>query len=156
MFDDSNSEPCQSELRQPELRQQSYLKEMGISTFEVSHPDKLEGYQPPGISLSNDCALLLVAETCPQGEDATLFIKVLASMKLQPEQALHLTPGQLAQLQQHSLNWVWFAGCDDSTSSNDDLPQWDSVKSLHSPALSAIHGNTQNRRDLWQQICSYD
>ena len=143
MFDDSNSE-----LHQSELRQQSYLKEMGISTFEVAHPDKLEGYQSPGISLPNDCALLLVADTCPQGEDATLFIKVLASMKLQPEQALHLTPGQLAQLQQHSLNWVWFAGCDDSISSNYHLPQWDLVKPLHSPALSAIHGNTQNRQML--------
>lgn len=87
MFDDSNSE-----LHQPELRQQSYLKEMGISTFEVAHPDKLEGYQSPRY-LPTDCVLLLVADTCPQGEDATLFIKVLASMKLQPEQALHLTPG---------------------------------------------------------------
>lgn len=151
MFDDSNSE-----LHQPELRQQSYLKEMGISTFEVAHPDKIEGYQSPCISLPNDCALLLVAETCPQGEDATLFIKVLASMKLQPEQARHLNPAQLNQLQQHSLSWVWFAGCEDSISSDANLPQWESVKQLHSPALSAIHGNTQNRRDLWQQICSYD
>ncbi|GLT14882.1 DNA polymerase III subunit psi [Vibrio algivorus] len=151
MLDDSNLE-----LHQPELRQQSYLKEMGISTFEVAHPDKLEGYQSPGIILPNDCVLLLVAESCPQGEDATLFIKVLASMKLQPEQALHLTPGQLTQLQQHNLKWVWFAGCDGSLSNNDHLPQWQLLKLLHSPALSTIHGNTQNRRDLWQQICSYD
>lgn len=130
-------------------RQQQYLKEMGISTFDVAHPDKLEGYQPADIVLPDDCTLLLVAEACPQGEDATLFIKVLASMKLQPEQALHVTPVQLATIKKHSLTWIWFSGCE----ANVIL---DGVNQLSSPPLQDIHGNTQNRRDLWQQICSYD
>ena len=29
-------------------------------------------------------------------------------------------------------------------------------KVLNSPLLSEIDGNVQHRRDLWQQICSYD
>lgn len=146
MFENSSSEH----------RKQRYLKEMGISMFDVAHPDKLEGYQTPGITLPEECVLLLVAEHLPQGEDATLFIKVLASMKLQPEQARHLTPAQLNQLQSHHLEWLWCAGDEGLLSSADVIPQRESLKFLRSSALNAIHGNTQNRRDLWQQICSYD
>ncbi|WP_086983177.1 DNA polymerase III subunit psi [Vibrio aphrogenes] len=132
-------------------QQQTYLKEMGITVWELAHPERLLGYQAPGIILPADCSLLLVADACPQGQDASLFIKVLASMKLQPQQALHLTPAQVTQLQKHALTWVWFAGCEAEMAET-----WQGVKQLTSPALADIHGNTQNRRDLWQQICSYN
>ncbi len=132
-------------------QQQQYLKEMGISVWELAHPDKLQGYQAPGIQLPQTCTLLLVADSCPQGDDATLFIKVLASMKLSADQALHLTPAQAAQLDKHALKWVWFAGCKAL-----EQASLQGVNILTSPAITQIHGNTQNRRDLWQQICSYN
>lgn len=130
-----------------EQRQTVYLKEMGLSTWELLHPERLEGYQAPRIDLPTQCSLLLVSPSLPKGQDASLFIKVLASMKLTPDQALHLSPEQLGSLGTHQLAWVWFAGCPDQ-----ELPD---VKSLSSPLLNEIHGHQQHRRDLWQQICAY-
>ncbi|OEF25848.1 DNA polymerase III subunit psi [Vibrio rumoiensis] len=131
------------------LREQQYLQEMAIPVWELAHPERLQGYQAPGLVLPSSCVLLLVSESLPQGEDATLFIKVLGSMTLKPEQALQITPAQLVTLEKHQLSWIWFAGCEVSLT-------LDGVNQLSSPLLQDIHGNTQNRRDLWQQICSYD
>lgn len=137
----------QSNLQALNLQKQ-YLQEMAIPVWELVHPERLEGYQAPGLCLPESCTLLLVCDSLPQGEDATLFIKVLSSIKLKPEQALHITPAQLASLESHQLSWVWFAGCEASQS-------LEGVNVLTSPLLQDIHGHTQNRRDLWQQICSY-
>ncbi len=130
-------------------RQQQLLQEMAIDNWQLSHPERLQGYQAADINLEPSCQLLLVAESVPQGQDALLFSKVLASMKLELKQALHLMPSQLSQLKSHQLQWVWFAGCE-----TDDT--FSELKLLQSPALADIHGNNQHRRQLWQQICSYD
>ncbi|MFV0576223.1 MAG: DNA polymerase III subunit psi [Vibrio sp.] len=145
--------PTSAEPTSPD-RQKHYLREMGIAVWEVSHPERLAGYQAPEVMLPNECELLLVAEDCPEGEDASLFIKVLASMKLLPEQARHLTPAQAEKLASHSLKWVWFAGL--KVESMADAEKWQSLNVLQSPLLENIHGNTLHRRHLWQQICAYN
>ncbi|MDG2733340.1 DNA polymerase III subunit psi, partial [Vibrio parahaemolyticus] len=43
--------------------------------------------------------------------------------------------------------WVWFAGC--------EADQSIKAKHLTSPLLQDIDGNNEQRRALWQQICSY-
>lgn len=126
----------------------AYLQQMGIDTYQLAHPQRLAGYQAPAIELPSECKLLLVSPDLPQGESAELFERVLKSMKLSLQQALHLFPEQLPQLSTDQIEWLWFAGCE----SNGDIQ----AKVLTSPQLSEIEGNTQYRKALWQQICSYN
>ncbi len=120
---------------------------MGISTWELVHPDRLAGYQSPVMALPDSCKLLLVSPRCPTRESAILFEKILKSMKLTLEQAMHLEPERLALLGEHQLEWVWFAGCEAQAMENTRL--------LTSPLVEDIDGNNEHKRALWQQICSY-
>ena len=124
-----------------------YLQEIGISRWQLVHPKRMEGYQMERISLPQQCKLLFVSAQKPEGELAEMFERVLKSMKLSNEQALHLYPEQLAQLGDHQLTWIWFSGC--------DIENMDNVNTLQSPLLIDIQGNNQQRRALWQQICTY-
>ncbi|MCG9650226.1 DNA polymerase III subunit psi [Vibrio brasiliensis] len=124
-----------------------YLQEMGIQCYELSHPERLQGYQAPCIALQASCQLLLVSPQYPKNETAIMFEKVLKSINLGLEQAQHIYPQQVSQLAEHQLEWIWFAGCDAQ-------PELEG-KVLSSPLLSDIDGNNEQRRALWQQICSY-
>lgn len=133
---------------------QSYLAEMGIQRWELSHPECLSGFHARPINLPDSCVLLFVSPQKPQGELAVMFSKVLKSMQLDLDQARHIYPQQLAQLDFSSfistaLTWVWFAGCDAVTLADD-------FQVLNSPLLAKIQGNNQQRRLLWQQICTYE
>ncbi|MBW3694218.1 DNA polymerase III subunit psi [Vibrio sp. T187] len=125
-----------------------YLQEMGISYWELEHPERLAGYNVQPLSLPESCKLLLVSSEKPSGELAVMFERVLKSIKLNLDQALHITPSEFSAVDASSLEWVWFAGC--------SAPDSASGKVLQSPLLSDIDGNNQQRRALWQQICSYD
>lgn len=125
-----------------------YMQEMGISCWEVRYPERLEGYHAEAIVLPKECRILLVSPVKPKGELAEMFERVLKSMSLTLDQSLHLFPSQIAYLGEQSLEWVWFSGC--------EVTEIEEVKQLHSPLLSEIEGNNQQRRQLWQQICSYD
>jgi DNA polymerase-3 subunit psi len=125
-----------------------YLQEMGISQWELSHPERLAGYESKRTPLSSECKLLLVSPEKPQGDLAVMFERVLKSIKLDLPQALHIQPQHLTSIELGNVEWVWFAGCE----STQELQ----AKTLQSPLLSDINGNTQHRRDLWQQICAYD
>ncbi len=129
------------------INEKQYLHEMGISTWELVHPDRLAGYQSPMIELPSSCKLLLVSPSCPVNESAILFEKILKSMKLTIDQAMHLEPERLAMLGEHQLEWVWFAGC--------EVQVFENIKQLTSPLLAEIDGNNEQKRALWQQICSY-
>lgn len=83
----------------------------------------------------------------PTNETAILFEKILKSMKLTLEQAMHIEPERLAMLGEHQLEWVWFAGCESNSMEN--------AKQLTSPLLQDIDGKNEQKRALWQQICSY-
>ena len=124
-----------------------YLQEMGIQCYELSHPERLQGYQAPKFSLQASCKLLLVSPEYPKNRTAELLERVLKSMHLTLSDTYHLYPEQISQLESTDLEWVWFAGCE----------QVDGVASkvLTSPLLSGIDGNNEQRRALWQQICSY-
>ncbi len=129
------------------INEKQYLHEMGISTWELVHPDRLAGFQSPVMALPSSCKLLLVSPLCPEKESAILFEKILKSMKLTIEQAMHIEPERLALLGEHQLEWVWFAGCEAQAIEN--------TKQLTSPLVEDIDGNNEHKRALWQQICSY-
>ncbi len=129
------------------MPQQQYLQEMGIECYQLAHPERLLGYQLPPLHLPENCKLLLVSPQLPQGRTAEMFERVLKSIKLPLEQALHIYPEQLSQIEPHALEWVWYAGCEQTRDLN--------AKALTSPLLTQIDGNNEQRRLLWQQICSY-
>tara|TARA_Y100001956_G_scaffold76794_1_gene86415 strand:- start:3194 stop:3592 length:399 start_codon:yes stop_codon:yes gene_type:complete len=124
-----------------------YLQEMGIQCYELAHPERLQGYQSPKLVLQESCQLLLVSPQCPKKETALLFERVLKSIDLTLDQALHIYPEQVSQLAEPFQNWIWFSGCEN--------PEKIGGKVLSSPLLSQIDGNNEQRRALWQQICSY-
>lgn len=125
-----------------------FLNEMNISVWQVRQPEFFPALEASTISLPETCQLLFVAPAIPTERDAFLFGKVLASMKLLPEQALFLPSESLEYLAEHHLTWCWFSGV--------PVTELEEVKALSSPLLSEMHANTQSRRDLWRQICSYD
>ncbi|OBT06662.1 DNA polymerase III subunit psi [Vibrio sp. UCD-FRSSP16_10] len=122
------------------------LTEMGIEQWQLLHPNRLEGYKQPDISLDSEIKLLFVSAEVPSGTDAEFLQKVLKAMKLQLSDCRHLYPNQLQQLTEHNLQWVWFSDCEPTS--------LDNVKVIHSPLLSEIDGHNQNRRQLWNQIQS--
>ncbi|MGF1722212.1 DNA polymerase III subunit psi [Vibrio kyushuensis] len=133
-------------MSQTELQ---YLQEMGIDTWQLSHPERIEGYQSPHFNLPSSCKLLLVSCERPSGELAVMFERVLKSIKLSLDQALHIYPEQLASLGEHQLTWIWYAG-------EASVEGAITAKKLESPLLSSINGHNEHRRALWQQICSYE
>ncbi len=110
-------------------------------------PRKIGSYQSPLLDLQSSCKLLLVSPMCPENETALMFERVLKSIKLSLDDALYLEPSRVSSLGEHELEWVWFAGCEVDASVN--------AKQLTSPLLKDIDGNNEQRRALWQQICSY-
>ncbi|NVC64065.1 DNA polymerase III subunit psi [Vibrio sp. 05-20-BW147] len=131
-----------------------YLQEMGISLWQVSHPERLMGYESPSIVLPDDCQLLLVAPSCPIQHTAVFFEKVLKSMQIELAKARHITPEQLGWVKPLKVNWVWFAGC--AVKPLSAMENAATANILQSPELSKIDGNTEHRRELWQQIRSYE
>ncbi|ANS86360.1 DNA polymerase III subunit psi [Vibrio scophthalmi] len=125
----------------------AYLTQMGIDCYQLSHPERLTGYQAPALELPAECKLLLVSPVSPNGELALLFERVLKSINISLDQARHIYPEQATQLAGQSMEWVWFAGCERT----EQLAE----KALTTPLLSEIDGNNQQRKALWQQICSY-
>lgn len=125
-----------------------FLNEMDISVWQIRHAEYCPTLETSTISLPETCQLLFIAESIPTERDAYLFGKVLASMKLKPEQALFLSSESLEYVAEHHLNWCWFSGV--------PVTELEGVQILNSPLLSEMHTNTQLRRDLWRQICSYD
>lgn len=125
----------------------AYLTQMGVDCYQLSHPERLAGYQAPALVLPVECQLLLVSPVCPSGELAQLFERVLKSINISLDQARHIYPEQAVQLAGQSMEWVWFAGCERTETLG--------VKALTTPLLSDIDGNNQQRKALWQQICSY-
>lgn len=119
------------------INEKQYLHEMGITSWELIHPERLAGYQPPTIDLPSSCKLLLVSPICPTNETAILFEKILKSMKLTLEQAMHIEPERLAMLGEHQLEWVWFAGCESNSMEN--------AKQLTSLLLQDIDGNNEQK-----------
>ncbi len=125
----------------------SYLQEMGITSFQLLHPERLVGYTPSELILPESCQLLLVSPQFPEGDSAQLFENILKTIKLTVAQAAHIYPAQLASLHQHQLKWVWFAGCQSQA--------LEGVNQLSSDSLAQIDGDTQRKRALWQQIQRY-
>lgn len=122
----------------------TYLHEMGIQAYQLSHPDRLHGYRFEGITLPAECKLLLVSPQLPSGATAKLFENILKTVNLTLNDARHLEPEQLSQLNNHNLDWVWFADC--------AIQEGLSDKVLHSASLANIDGNQAEKRALWQQI----
>lgn len=140
---------------QHEATNDFYLQALEIEQWELHHPERLMGYQPLTQKLAPTCQLLFVAQTKPEGEDAVLFHKILASMKLSLAQSQYVHPKHLSQLSAEDLSWVWMA--DDLQQTNEKNlaalnhnPQ--TIKQLYSSSLNAMHRNASLKRDLWEQI----
>ncbi len=129
-------------------QEQQYLQAMGIQSWELVHPERLQGYQPSKVTLDSSCKLLLVSASFPTADEIVLFERVLKSFKVKLDQTQYVHIDHLASIELASLEWIWYAGCDGDVISG--------VNKLQTPLLSDIDGNTQHRRDLWQQICSYE
>lgn len=125
-----------------------YLEEMGIQSWALLHPSRLSGCPIENVDIPKSCRLLLVSPEKPEGDIVYMFEKVLKSMHLELSQTMHIFPEQFSYLGSHQLKWVWFAGCDKSEKLD--------LNTLVSPVLTNIDGNNQERRNLWQKICSYD
>ena len=125
--------------------QHIYLHEMGIQAYEMQDIDLLKGYKAKTISLPETCKLLFVSDIHPAGDDAELFAKVLHSMDLSTEEALHIYPQYLSLVSSQNQAWTWFSGC--------QLEPRIQGKILISRSLSSVKSNSRHRRDLWQQIC---
>ncbi|WP_324187421.1 DNA polymerase III subunit psi [Vibrio hibernica] len=154
----TSSKPNESLLGSQILIERQKLQEMGVDIWELAHPERLQGVEQRSFSLPKPCALLLVADSIPTGDEAVLFAKVLASMKLNLDQALHVTPAQLSQVTHHQLVWIWFAGTalsDEEQRESAIHFELDGLQVLNSVSLSDIPTDIQHRRQLWQQICSY-
>lgn len=89
--------------------QQQYLQAMGIQSWELVHPERLQGYQPTLAPLDEGCRLLLVCASHPTAAEAILFERVLRSFHLPLSAARHVYPHQLSQLELAGLEWIWFA-----------------------------------------------
>lgn len=129
---------------------QDYLAELGIETWQLVQPENLEGYQAQPVSLDQDCKLLLVADSLPQGEDAKLFENILKTMQLRLVDARFVATSNFTNITSDGLQWLWFAGSTPVT--NDKLSP--SVKTLTSVGLAQMQQNSNFKRDLWQQIQS--
>ncbi len=128
--------------------EQQYLHAMGIQSWDLIHPERLQGYQPAKAALDTECKLLLVSDHYPTASEVALFERVLKSFNVELQQSQYANLHNLANIDLSTLEWIWFAGCDDESISG--------IKKLRTPPLSDVDGNTQHRRDLWQQICSYE
>ncbi|MGN2611073.1 DNA polymerase III subunit psi [Aliivibrio fischeri] len=87
-----------------------FLNEMDISVWQVRQTSYFPALENTTLSLPETCQLLFVAPAIPTERDAFLFGKVLASMKLSPEQALFLSSESLEYIGEHHLDWCWFWG----------------------------------------------
>lgn len=123
------------------------LSEMGITVWDLRRPELFKEQTAKGISLPCSCKLLFVCEQIPTERDLNLFSKILESLKLSPNQALHLPPARL-NLNSHALEWCWFAQCEPIV--------LDGVKCLSSPSLSQLEGDKNAKKQLWAQIKAYD
>ncbi|CZF78971.1 DNA polymerase III subunit psi [Grimontia marina] len=124
------------------------LKEMGITVWDIRRPECYPDLAPQPVSLPEHCKLLLVCDAQPSEQEAWLFSKVLASMKLSVEQALYLPPQAVNLLGKHQLDWCWFAGTQQT-----DI---DGVKMLTSPSLAVLDNDQLAKKQLWQQIKQYE
>lgn len=124
----------------------SYLSEMGISTWQLTHPERLLGYQAKKISPVNDCQLLLVMSEKPSQNYSTLLQKIAQSMGLTLSQVGHVFPRDISTIDQQALRWVWFCGCDPIALDHSD------ISVLISPSLAVINASQAHKRHLWHQI----
>lgn len=145
-------------------QQISILNEMGISCWALAHPERLDGYQAASFTLPITCKLLLVSPYKPKQIEVVMLERVLKSMTLELVDCLHIEPSVLNRLENSTLpQWVWFVGCGEEQANYQQIIQSKQqvagsppIKILHTPFLSQIDGNNQQRKALWQQICSYD
>lgn len=127
----------------------SYLDEMGIDTWILSHPNRLANYQLQTVKPEESVQLLFVCPTLPSNdEDIKLLENIAGTFQVQLDKIRHVYPQDFRHVQRDALNWVWFCGCqppDAEVSGN----------LLQSPLLAEMHHNTQMKRQLWLQIKSY-
>ncbi|CAH0526759.1 DNA polymerase III subunit psi [Vibrio hippocampi] len=148
------------------------LQLMGIQGWEVSHPERIRCQHQPKITIPDDCQLLFVSSSCPTGELAEFYQKILKAMKLTLADTRHILPEHLQFVQaSENLVWLWFAGDSHADShltefqerlaiqgkpSMQGLPSTQGkLQTLTSPLLSSVQQSDGEKRQLWNQIRAY-
>jgi DNA polymerase-3 subunit psi len=119
------------------------LKNMGIRVWQLRKPEHYPDHQPK-VVIPETCRLLLVTDQTPNEADAWLFGKIIASMQVMPEACFYLSSEGFSYLDEHQLDWCWFAGIKASPMAN--------VRVLSSPCLSQLHHDLNAKKALWHQI----
>ncbi len=88
-------------------QEQQYLQAMGIQSWELTHPERLQGYQLEQVTLDPECKLLLVCSNYPTASEIALFERVLKSFHVTLEQAQYVLPHNLNRLDLSSVEWIW-------------------------------------------------
>ncbi|MGO1297276.1 MAG: DNA polymerase III subunit psi [Vibrio sp.] len=125
----------------------SYLHEMGIQSWDLIHPERLQGVQSAKQKVPQQYCLVLVTDRALSREDLPFFERILSTFNVALPDVCRVNPIQFSDIEfSEHLQWVWFAGC--------HAQEHTVAKQLTSPYIHEIDGNTQHRRALWQQICT--
>lgn len=128
----------------------TYLNEMGIERWELSHPEKLANYHLEPVTPEDSVKLLFVCPQLPEDDqDITLLENIAGSFQVHSDDIRHVYPEKLCQIKFDQVEWIWFCGCEAGIGE-----EYTPLKVLQSPLLNSMHQNTQLKRQLWQQIQS--
>jgi DNA polymerase III subunit psi len=134
----------QNQSRHNQYLTDAYLTEIGIERWQLIHPQRMEGVTSVQYDLDKKYRLLLVCPNLLNEAEIQFFAKVLQSFEVMLEQALITQVHHLSSLNNHQLEWVWFADC---TPININIS-----KQLTSSKLSEVSYNPAQKKHLWQQI----
>lgn len=126
------------------------LQAFEIESWQLRHPERLQGFDVKPEVVTADYQLLLVAQQKPQGEDVFLLSKILATMNLTLEQVCFVDYANLTQISAPQIQWIWLVDAEGVNTAELDVSE--DVKWLQSAPLSQMHTNADLKRELWQQI----
>ncbi|MCE5164588.1 MULTISPECIES: DNA polymerase III subunit psi [Plesiomonas] len=121
------------------------LELMGITQWQLRHPSLLQG--DVSVAVGPHIRLVIVAEQ-PPALSVRLCQDVLSTLQVTAEQVCCIRPEQVAFLRIAQPCWFWLMGCEA------EIP--DGCRALHSPVLARFGPDAQAKRQLWQQIVTYE
>lgn len=127
----------------------AFLQEMGIGIWQVREPRFFSHLEKEIIELPKECKLIFICEIAPSKDQLAFVSKILNSMNLGLDETYFLPPNETENILADDV-FCWFVGI------NPQKTTISNAKVLHSCTLEQLENNPQAKRDLWQQIKSYD
>ncbi len=122
------------------------LQQMGITQYLLRRPHVLRG--EAAVRVPESVRLLIIADTPPH-QTESLFLDVIRSLMLSPEQILVLTPRQLSMVCEDIIHPCWYLGISPVSDVSCKV-------AFTTPSLADLNHNADAKRALWQQICHYE